>query len=519
MDSTFDWQAWETLAGTFEPGTVALVGAGPGDGALISVRGACRLMQADAVLHDFLIGPELLALVRASADVVLVGKRRGEHVWSQTQINRELARRARIGQRVVRLKGGDPFVFGRGGEECAYLTEAGVRYEVVPGITAAFGAPATAGIPLTHRGLSRSFALVTGHADEKDPHPLDFAALARMETLVLYMGVDRLEANCRGLIDAGMAASTPVAVIRWGTRAQQRTIVGTLGDIADRVASEGLEAPAMVLVGQVVRLREQIEWFEGRPLFGQTIAVTRTPGQASRLAGMLTSLGAAVCEAPTLAIAEVDDVWAVDRALRQIETYRWLVLTSANGVAALFARLAEMGLDTRALGAVRIAAVGSATARALAEHGIRADLVPPEAVGESLAGALIDRGMVGVKVLLLRGDLARPTVPDLLREAGALCDDLPVYRTVCPAALPESFVEQFDAGGIDWITLTSPSSWANLRTLLGEQRQEAFRRVRLASIGPVTTRAVEADGFAVAVEADPHDVNGLVRAIVDAVKG
>ena len=294
-----------TMTGELASGSVSLVGAGPGDGTLISVRGAVRLMQADVVLHDKLIGPELFSLVRPDAERVFVGKWRGTHLWTQEEINIALVEHARAGKRVVRLKGGDPFVFGRGGEECEHLARAGVSFEVVPGITAAFGVPATAGIPLTHRGLSRSFALVTGHAEPGDEHPLDFAALARMETIAIYMGVKNLGANCEALVRAGMAAETPAAVIEWGTRPTQRTVVGSLATIAARVAGEDIQPPAMVLIGQVVRMRESIEWFERRPLHGQVIAVTRMRDQAEGLSGQLASLGAEVIEAPTLEIGPV----------------------------------------------------------------------------------------------------------------------------------------------------------------------------------------------------------------------
>lgn len=501
------------LAGELAPGTVSLVGAGPGDSALVSVRGAVRLTQADVVLHDKLIGPELLGLVQPAAQCVFVGKWRGAHVWTQEEINAALVHHARSGKRVVRLKGGDPFVFGRGGEECEALARAGIAFEVVPGITAAFGAPAAAGIPLTHRGLSRSFTLVTGHADPDDPQPLDFAALARMETIAIYMGAKNLRYNCRQLIEAGLAAITPVAVIQWGTRPGQRTVVGTAGDIADRVEKANLSPPAMVLIGEVVRLRDSIEWFERRPLHGQVIAVTRMAGQADALSSALAALGAEVIEAPTIALGELDSYDEVDAALSRLSAYRWLVLTSANGVDAMFARLARMGHDARALAGVKIAAVGRATAASLEARGIRADLVPGEAVGEALAAALIEQGVRGQRVLLLRAEVARKTLIDALREAGAVCDDLPIYRTVCPSDLPPAFLERFDRGEIGWVTLTSPSSFVNLLKLLGPERVGRLKQVKLASIGPVTTRAIRDGGLVKAVEADPHDAAGLVAAI------
>ncbi|MBI4580573.1 MAG: uroporphyrinogen-III C-methyltransferase [Planctomycetes bacterium] len=513
MDTVNALSRLVSMVGDLPAGTVCLVGAGPGDSALISVRGAVRLTQADVVLHDKLIGPELLDLVRPEAQRVFVGKWRGTHVWTQEEINEALVAHARAHRRVVRLKGGDPFVFGRGGEECEHLARAGVPFEVVPGITAAFGAPAAAGIPLTHRGLSRSFALVTGHADADDRHPLDFAALARMETIAIYMGVKNLGRNCGKLMAAGMSPATPAAVIHWGTRPAQHTIVGTVGDIADRLAQRNIEPPAMILIGEVVRMRETIEWFERRPLHGQVIAVTRAREQAEGLAGALTALGAEVIEAPTLAVGTLEEYGAVDEALANAERYAWLVITSANGVEATFARLRAIGRDSRALAGISIAAVGAATAAALEDHGIRADLVPDEAVGEALADALVQQGVAGRRVLLLRAQIARKSLTAALTAAGAACDDLAVYRTICPDHLPEAFIDRLDRGQVDWVTLTSPSSFSNLLTLLGPQRAGRLGGVKLASIGPVTTQAIRDRGYVEAVEADPHDATGLVAAI------
>lgn len=505
------------ITGDLLPGTVCLVGAGPGDSSLISVRGAVRLTQADVVLHDKLIGPELLEVVRPDAERIFVGKWRGSHVWTQDAINEALVLHARAGKRVVRLKGGDPFVFGRGGEECEYLARHGIPFEVVPGITAAFGAPAAAGIPLTHRGLSRSFTLVTGHADHDDGAPLDFSALARMETIAIYMGVKNLAANCEALVRAGKNPATPVAVIRWGTRPMQETVVGTLETISAEVARRDIQPPAMVLVGEVVRMRESIEWFERRPLHGQVIAVTRMREQADSLSGQLVALGAEVIEAPTIALGELEDYGAVDAALKSISTYGWVVLTSANGVDGLFQRLAVLGYDARALGGRKVAAVGSATALRLEQYGIRADLVPGEAVGEALADALIEGGGAGKRILLLRAEVARRNLVETLETAGAVCHDLAIYRTVCPPDLPPVFLERLERGEVHWITLTSPSSWANLLNLVGQSRSQLLYNVKLASIGPVTTRAIRESGYKEAVEADPHDVAGLVKVILGAM--
>lgn len=505
------------LVGPFEPGTVALVGAGPGDAALVTMRGLVRLAQADVILHDKLVPPQLLALAAPEAERIFVGKWRGRQPWTQDQINTAMIEHARAGRCVVRLKGGDPFVFGRGGEECEALAAAGIRYEVVPGITAAFGAPAYAGIPLTHRGLSRSFALVAAHDDPDTTESLDFAALARMETLAMYMGVKYLEANARHLIEAGLDPAMPAAVIECGTQTCQRTVVGTIADIAERAAGLHVEPPALVLIGRVVALRERIEWFEQKPLHGQVVAVTRRREQAASISALLTSAGAEVIEAPTIEIALMPADPAVDAAIRNVASYQWLVLTSTNGVEALFSRLDAHGLDSRGLAGVRIAAVGSATADRLAERGIRADLIPAEAVGEALAREMASHGIGGQRVLLLRGDLADDKLPNVLREHGAVCEEFQVYQTVCPKSLPPEFLAAFDAVKLNWITLTSPSSFINLLTLLGPDRIEKLKELRLASIGPVTTRTIRERGFQEAIEANPHDVKGLVAAMTEFV--
>lgn len=509
----------QAMVGGFDPGTVCLVGAGPGDSPLISVRGAMRLMQSDVVLYDKLIGPELLNLPRPEATRVFVGKERGQHTWPQEKINAAMVHYARENKRVVRLKGGDPFVFGRGGEECAFLAQAGIPYEVVPGITAAFGAPATAGIPPTHRGMSRSFALVTGHADENDETPLDFEALARMDTLAIYMGLDRLEYNCKKLIAAGRPADTPVAVIHWGTTPHQRTVVGTLQDIADRVAIERLESPALVMIGQTVKLRQSIEWFEHRPLAGKTVVVTRMRHEAGDLSGPLQMMGAEVIVAPTIELADVEDFDPIDEALQKLDKYDWVVLTSGNGVDALFRRLQYLGGDARWLAPVKIAVVGSGTMERLMSYSVKPDLIPPEAVGESLSKSLIDEGMRKKKVLLLRADIARSRLPQLLTKAGAKCDDLPIYRTICADALPPLFWQRYEQGRIDWITLTSPSTFINLLMMMGKDNTEGLWSIKLASIGPVTTRAIREAGYMEAAEASPHDIGGLVRSIRAAENG
>lgn len=517
----FDHEVMATmtdLVGPFRPGIVSLVGAGPGDPTLVSVRGAVRIAQADAILYDRLASPKLVALASPNAELINVGKMPDRHPIPQDEIERLLIEHARAGRRVVRLKGGDPFVFGRGGEECEALAEAGIDFEVVPGITAAIAAPAYAGIPVTHRDWTATFALVTGHEDPaKAESNIDFAALARIGTVAFYMGVKRLGENLGKLIEAGLDPDTPAALIRWGTRPDQRTITGTVSNLAERAAAAGIGPPAMTVVGQVAGLRDRLSWYERGPLFGQRIVVTRTRQQASELAGKLAGLGADVLEAPTIRIEPPDDFGPIDAALRAIGDYDWLVLTSVNGVEATVARMRACGLDARALAGVRVAAIGSATADRLRRHFIEPEVVPDKFVAEALAEAIIELGDVrDQRFLLLRADIARPALRQALSDAGGLCDDLPIYRTLPADRLPDELTDALTQGDVAWITFASSSTFANFLDLLDESGRQALRDVRLASIGPITSKTIRAAGYEPAVEATTHTIDGLVDAIVGA---
>jgi len=503
--------------GSFSPGTVSLVGAGPGDPTLVSVRGAIRIAQADVILYDRLASPILLRLARPDAELVSVGKMPDHHPVSQDEIERMMVDYARAGRRVVRLKGGDPFVFGRGGEECEALAAAGIDFEVVPGITAAIAAPAYAGIPVTHRDWTATFALVTGHEDPTKPvSNIDYGALARIGTVAFYMGIKHLAANCRRLIQAGLDPSTPAALIAWGTRPDQRTLVGTVADLAERAEAARLHPPAMAIIGRVVSLRSKLNWFERRPLFGQRIVVTRTRQQASVLAGRLTDLGAEVLEAPTIRIEPPADHRAVDQALRELGRYDWVVLTSVNGVEAMVDRMRACGLDARALAGVRVAAIGSATAEHLRRYFIEPQVVPDQFVAEALAESITRLGDTrGRRFLLLRADIARPALREALMAAGAVCDERAVYRTVPVRKLPGEVRRALIDGRVDWITFTSSSTVTNFLALLDESVRSALARVRLASIGPITSGTLRDGGYEPTVEATPHTVDGLVRAIVE----
>jgi len=483
--------------------TVYLVGAGPGDPGLITVRGAALLRACDVVVYDRLANPELLELVPASAERVFVGKAPGAVEMTQDDINALLVARGRTGRAVVRLKGGDPFVFGRGGEEAEELIAAGVAFEVVPGITSSIAAAAYAGIPVTHRGVSTHFTVVTGHEDPaKGRTDVDWETLARAGgTLVILMGVGNRREIAARLIAGGRSADTPVAAIRNGTRNDQRTVRATLGTIADAEVS----SPSAIVVGEVAAL--DLAWFEERPLFGRSVVVTRAREQASGLRAKLEMLGAEVVELPSIAIEPVAFT------LPPLADFEWIVFTSANGVGAFFERgLDRSGLDSRALAGLRVAAIGPGTAAALRARGIRADLVPERFVAESLLDAFPEPGARGAGVLLARAEQARDVLPAGLGERGYRVDVLPVYRTVRAEPDPAA-VDRVRRGDVDAITFTSSSTVTNLCDLLGTVPDP---QPLVISIGPVTSRTAIERRLRVDVEAVEHTIDGVVGALLAA---
>lgn len=509
-------------------GKVFLVGAGPGDPGLITVRGAKLLASAEVVVYDYLSNPRLLAHA-PQAEAIYVGKKAAAHSFTQEQINALLVEKARDGKRVVRLKGGDPFVFGRGGEECEALSEAGIGFEVVPGVTAAIAAPAYAGIPVTHRDLNSSFTFITGHEKEEEykdeqakarasgagASDVDWAALAKLPCLAFYMGVKSLPRICAKLMENGMDAGMPAAVIRWGTTPRQRTIVGTLKDIAEKTAAAKLAPPAMTIIGRVVELRKTLNWFEGRPLFGKTVVVTRTRQQASELSDKLAELGARVIEAPTIELHPPADLKPIDEALLSMRQYDWVVFTSANGVRFTKRRLMEIGEDASAFGSAGIAAIGEATAKAIRDElCMQVDLCPTSFVAEALAESLAQSGEVsGRKFMLLRADIARPLLRDRLNAGGAAeVRDVAVYETKAATALPPELTEALGANEIHWVTFTSSSTAKNFFALL-EPHGPLSRDVRLASIGPITSDTLRELGRTPAVQAETYDIGGLIEAI------
>ena len=477
---------------------VFLVGAGPGDPGLLTLRAVELLGSADVVLYDRLIPPGALRHARPEAELVYVGKQGGGPQMPQEEIDRLLVEHGRSGKRVVRLKGGDPLVFGRGGEEALRLREAGIEFEIVPGITAGVAAPAYAGIPVTHRELASGVAFVTGHEDPDKPESaLDWAALARFPgTLVFYMGVRALPRIAEKLQAEGRPAREPVAVIERGTLPGQRTLVATLADVAQRAQMVGIRAPAVTLVGPVAALRDDLAWLERRPLHGKTVAVTRARAQASPLAARLRDLGAEVIEAPAIRTRSLP----VD--LPDLAGYDLLVVSSPNGAHELFAHLR----DARALAGLRVAAMGPGTARALKEHGIEADIVPRRSVAEGMVESLAE--VHPQRVLLARGKEGRDVLPDALHERGAEVDVLALYETVA---------EPLEVGGIaaisraDYVTFTSAST---VRHLLDAAGVNALDGPRLASIGPATSAELRANDLEPDIEADPHTPDGLVDAVL-----
>ncbi|MEM0913400.1 MAG: uroporphyrinogen-III C-methyltransferase [Planctomycetota bacterium] len=514
-------------------GWVALVGAGPGDAGLITVRGLDRLRAADVVVYDALANPALLAEARDGAELIDAGKRAKAHRLTQDETNALLAEKALAGRGVCRLKGGDPYLFGRGAEEAMYLAERGVAVEVVCGVTSGVAAPAAAGVPVTLRGVSSTVTLVTGHEDPtKGASSVDYAALGTLieagGTACIYMGVGRLGSIASTLLDAGVASDMPVSVTQWGTTARQRSVRGILSTILLDVEREGIGAPAIVVIGRVAGpidphpaevVPPGLDWFVNRPLFGQTVLVMRTRQQASRLSRRLAELGAEVIEAPTIETVPPADASAVEAAVAAIDSFDWVVLTSATGVSALADRLTAAGKDARALGGVRVAAVGEATAEALRERlAIAADLLPPDANGEALAEAMLAAGVsAGDRCLLLRADIARPALPRLLTEAGVDVTEAVAYETRPIETLEPAAVEALRDGRVDWAAFTSGSTARNLAVLLGDDGTAWMRRVRVASIGPVTSEAVASCGWGVAVEAAEASVGSLAEAIAAAV--
>ncbi|HEY3861520.1 MAG TPA: uroporphyrinogen-III C-methyltransferase [Verrucomicrobiae bacterium] len=498
-------------------GIVYLVGAGPGDAGLLTVRGAELLARAGVVVYDALVNQELLRLAPKEAELIYAGKRSGDHAIPQTELNQLLVEKARAGQCVVRLKGGDPYVFGRGGEEAEELAAEGVAFEVVPGVTSSIAGPNCAGIPLTHRDFSSSFTVVTGHEDpDKEGPEIDWSALAKTPgTKVILMGVNRVKHIAEALVKHGMGENTPAAMIRWATTGRQQSIVGTLRDIAEIADKAGFKPPGLTVIGDVVRLRSKLNWFERRPLFGQRIVVTRTRAQAGQLTRMLLERGADVLEIPTIRILPPASRHEFAEVLLELNSYDWLVFTSPNGVTSFFELFFKVFEDLRDIGGVRIAAVGPVTADKLRELHLKVDAIPKEFIASKVAAAMAEQGSLdNLKVLLLRAEVANPELPKHLEQLGAIVDDVACYQTVPETDDRNGAVARLLEEGADWIMFTSSSTVehfharVDLKSLLARHP-----KIKLASIGPETSKAIVALGLPPALEAKTHTTEGLAKAI------
>lgn len=495
-------------------GKVYLVGAGPGDVGLITVKGLECLKRADVIVYDRLIDDGLLSCARTDAELIYVGKSSTTHTREQQEINQILIDKANKNKIVIRLKGGDPFVLGRGGEEAEALSAENIPFEVVPGISSAVAVPAYAGIPVTHRGMASSFAVVTGHEDpSKDTSSVDWGKLAAgADTLVCLMGMGHLESIVEALLDSGKAPDTPIALIREGTTPGQRTVAGTLNTIVRQAEEADLQPPVVIVIGGVVGLKGRLEWFENRPLSGKRVLVTRARAQASTLSRLLAEGGAQPVELAAIEIAEVADYSELDEAVQNLPAYGWVLFTSVNGVEAFWKWLRALGRDARWFRNVKIGAIGPATGEALASCGIHPDLVPQEHTSEALAEALASSGIDGQRILLPRSDIAPKDLADRLSELGAQPNEVVAYITRPPVESIASAKRMLADGGIDIITFTSSSTVNNLVSAL-EGELDSIKGCTIACIGPVTADAADRAGLSVDIVAGEHTIPGLVAAM------
>ncbi len=496
------------------------MGAGPGDPGLITVKGLECIRKADVVIYDYLASPSLLNHAGENAELIYVGKKGGDHTLSQEGINALIVEKAKTECIVTRLKGGDPFIFGRGAEEAEVLIKEGIPFEIVPGVTSVIAAPAYAGIPLTHRKYTSAVAFVTGHEDpRKAESSIDWESLAKgIGTLVFLMGVKNLPNITRRLTQHGKPADTPVALVHWGTTPRQVTVTGTLDNIVRKVQKAGLKAPAIIVVGEVVNLRKIMKWYEARPLLGKRIVVTRARAQASDLIGQLSELGAECLEYPTIKVEPPEDWSPLDRAIDTISGFDWLVFTSVNGVKYFFERLFTLGKDVRVLAHLNTAAIGPATADKLFQFGLKCDIIPDSYRAESVVKAFGGRDVSGNKILLPRAEKARPVLQTELTQMGARVDEITAYRTIAIRDNVDQLKKQLEENAIDVITFTSSSTVTNFKSLLPEDDfDNLIKGVTVASIGPITTDTALNLGFKVHITAESYTIPGLCRAILDYV--
>lgn len=499
---------------------VTLLGAGPGDPGLLTIKGVDALKKCDVVVYDALANRDFLRFAPEKAEKIYVGKIASNHALAQMEINALLVEKAREngGQRVVRLKGGDPFIFGRGGEEALYLKDAGVPFEIIPGISSAIAVPAYAGIPLTHRGCTSSLTILTGHENpEKDKTAINWKSLAESgSTLVFVMGMKNLNSIVERLISAGLSGETEAAVIYRGTTPEQKSVFSPLRELPEAVEKAGLSHPALIVIGKVVGLAPEMAWFVRPPLAGRTIIVTRAREQASELAAALATLGAEVIQFPTIKIAPVQDKAPLEAALANLDAYKWLVFTSVNGVKFFWEGLERHGLDSRRLAKLAIAAIGSGTAAALGRKGIKPDLLPKDFVAESLASAIIEAEggrLENCRVLLPRAKQARNVLPDMLAAKGAVVDVAPVYETLPSEEGKEEVLELLATNAVDCVTFGSSSTVRNFLDAVPVGLLLEHPETRLAAIGPVTANAIAAYGLKTSILPKRHDMPAFVAAI------
>ncbi len=498
---------------------VYLIGAGPGDPGLITVRGKELIETCDVVVYDYLANPLLLKYARKDAEIVYVGKMGGNHTKTQEEINQIIVDFCTAGKSVARLKGGDPYIFGRGGEEAQELKKAGLEFEVVPGITAGSAASAYSGIPLTHRDHTANVAFITGHEDPtKETSNIQWDKIATgIGTLVFYMGIKTLPNIVKNLIDNGRSADTPVAVIRWGTRPEQQTVIGILSNIAEKVKEAGIKAPAITVVGEVVGLKEELDWFETRPLFGKKIVVTRAREQASDFARILSSAGAEVIEFPTIECVKPESWESIDDGIARLGSFDWIIFTSINGVKFFSDRLKELGKDIRALAGLSICAIGPKTKEGLEKMGLNVDVMPPEYRAESVIESLGAEGVKGKKIFIPRAKIAREVLPDELRKMGADVTVAEAYVTVRPEDGTEDLRKRFEGGEISAVTFTSSSTVSNFVKMWKSEQEakELLKGVTIGSIGPITSETARGFGFTVDVEPAEYTTKALATSLIE----
>ncbi|MCP2520113.1 uroporphyrinogen-III C-methyltransferase [Candidatus Aminicenantes bacterium AC-708-M15] len=498
-------------------GKVYLIGAGPGDPELISIKGLKYLKRADVVIYDNLVNKKLLKNVKNGAEIIYVGKESGHHTLDQEEINKLLIKKAKEGKVVVRLKGGDPFIFGRGGEEALALSENNIEFEIIPGITAATAVPAYAGIPVTHREITSTLAFITGHETPlKEKSHIDWSKISTgIGTLVFFMGIKNLKNIINNLIRHGRDENTPVAIIRWGTLPEQKVITGNLKNIVQIAEKENIKPPAIIIVGDVVKLRDKLNWYESKPLFGKKIVVTRSRSQASKLVELLEEYGAKTIEIPTIRFEYLEESYSLTTAINQIKKFDWLIFTSINGVKSFFKRFFSLKKDIRELANIKIATIGPATKNEIESLYIKVDFQPSKYFAECFVEEFIKKNNIKNKnILLIHADKARDYIEKELVKFGANVTSVIGYRTLSENLESSKICEILEQGEIDWVTFTSSTTVKNFFNIYKGQK-----RFKIASIGPITSKTIKEFGFSPDVEAEEYTIPGLVKAILNYYRG